>query len=75
MEDMIEWEKLIERKRNDEKGIYRRMRSKKKLEEGEKENYGLGIKLEEKGGKRIKGNGGEMRGWRWKRWNWEEERI
>lgn len=75
LDDMIAWEQFIDATRDDENGIYRRLSGPQTFSDGNAAPYGLGLKFEEAGGRRLTGHGGALRGWRCQRWHCADERL
>ncbi len=75
LEDMIAWEKFIDRTRDDPTGVYQRMAAPVHFKDGAEASYGFGLSRMKLLGRKATGHGGGLRGWRSFRFYLPEERI
>jgi D-aminopeptidase len=64
LDDMIAWERFIDRTRDDTDGLYRRLCTPQRFRDGTPAPYGFGIGQQKLLGRRITSHGGGLRGWR-----------
>ena len=64
LEDMIAWERFIDRTREDDASLYRRLSVPVAFLDGSPAPYGFGLSRRTEFGRAITGHGGALRGWR-----------
>lgn len=75
LDDMIAWEKFIDRSRDDAKGLYRRLSARPNFTDGRQASYGFGLAHMESNGVALTGHGGALRGFRSQRLHAAAERL
>lgn len=75
LDDMIAWERHIDRERDDPRGIYNRLSKPQVFTDGTRAAYGFGLKHFHFEGKKATGHGGGLRGWHSFRMYIPEERL
>ena len=75
IDDMIAWERFIERTRDDSDGVYARLTKPVAFKDGSPAAYGLGLVRKTLWGREISGHGGAIRGWRLQRFWVPSERL
>lgn len=75
LDDMIAWERFIDRTRDDAEGFYRRLSRPVTFLDGSPAAYGLGLVRKERWGRAMTGHGGAIRGWRLQRLWVPSERL
>ncbi|MGU3575873.1 D-aminopeptidase [Brucellaceae bacterium C25G] len=75
LDDMIAWEVFIDKTRNDENGIYRRLSRQQFFADGSASPYGMGLKSAEAGSYHLTGHGGALNGWRCQRFHSHDARL
>lgn len=75
LDDMIAWEKFIDRTRDDAKGLYRRFSARPNFADGRKASYGFGLAHMDSNGVALTGHGGALRGFRSQRLHAAAERL
>jgi D-aminopeptidase len=75
LEDMIAWEKFIDRTRDDAESVYQRMSAPVHFKDGTQASYGFGLSRMKLLGRKATGHGGGLRGWRSFRFYVPEERL
>lgn len=75
LDDMLAWECFIDRTRNDEGGLYRRLSAPQTYADGRTAHYGFGLAHERIGDVAITGHGGALRGFRSRRLHAAGERL
>jgi D-aminopeptidase len=75
LEDMIAWERFIDRTRLDPEGLYRRLAAPLTFQNGAPAFYGFGLGQMTLGRAAVTGHGGGLRGWRSFRFYAASERI
>jgi Beta-lactamase class C and other penicillin binding proteins len=64
LDDMLAWECFIDRTRDDEAGLYRRLSEPQTFSDGKKASYGYGLAHDTVGSHATTGHGGALRGFR-----------
>ena len=64
IEDLVAWERFIDRTRDDAEGIYARLSRPTTFANGAPAGYGLGLGRRLRWGREMTGHGGAIRGWR-----------
>ena len=64
LDDMIAWEQFIDRTRDDDAGLYRRLSAPVTFADGSPASYGFGLGRRVEHGRAVTGHGGALRGWR-----------
>ncbi len=75
IDDMIAWERFIDRTRGDSEGIYARLARPVTFKDGSPAAYGLGLVRKTRWGRAMSGHGGAIRGWRLQRFWVPAERL
>ena len=75
LDDMIAWERHIDRTRDDAEGLYRRMSAPVHFADGAPAAYGFGLGRTTEWGRPATGHGGALRGWRSHRMVVPSERV
>jgi D-aminopeptidase len=75
IDDMIAWERFIDRTRDDADGVYRRLSRPVTFRDGSPAAYGLGLVRRTRWGRAMTGHGGAIRGWRLQRFWVPSERL
>jgi len=75
LDDMIAWERFIDKTRDDANGLYRRLSAPQAFRNGAAASYGFGIAQPVILGQRVTSHGGGLRGWRSFRFYAPEKRI
>ncbi|WP_457580941.1 D-aminopeptidase [Ensifer canadensis] len=75
LDDMLAWECFIDRTRDDEGGLYRRLSAPQTYADGRAATYGFGLAHERIGDVAITGHGGALRGFRSRRLHAASERL
>lgn len=75
LEDMIAWEVFIDKTRDDENGIYRRLSRPQPFADGSASPYTMGLKYAQAGAYRLNGHGGALNGWRCQRFYSPDTRL
>ncbi|WP_429130868.1 D-aminopeptidase [Ensifer sp. 4252] len=75
LDDMLAWECFIDRTRDDEGGLYRRLSAPQTYADGRAAPYGFGLAHERIGDVAITGHGGALRGFRSRRLHAASERL
>ena len=75
LDDMIAWERFIDRTRDDAQGLYRRLSAPVRFADGAAAEYGFGLGRQPALGRAATGHGGALRGWRSHRVRLPAERI
>lgn len=75
IDDMIAWERFIDRTRDDSDGIYSRLAKPVTFNNGSGAAYGLGLARKTRWGRAMTGHGGAIRGWRLQRFWVPSERL
>ena len=75
LDDMLAWERFIDRTRDDEAGIYRRLARPQRFADGREAPYGNGLAHDRIGEIRTTGHGGALRGFRAHRLHAASERL
>ncbi len=75
LDDMLAWECFIDRTRNDENSLYRRLSVPQTYADGRPAHYGFGLAHEKIGDVAITGHGGALRGFRSRRLYAPAERL
>lgn len=75
LDDMIAWERHIDRTRDDPEALYPRLTAPVHFADGAQAQYGFGIGRRTKWGRAITGHGGALRGWRSHRLHVAAERL
>lgn len=75
LDDMLAWETFIDRTRDDEGGLYRRLSVPQTYADGTPATYGFGLAHERIGDVAITGHGGALRGFRSRRLHAAAERL
>lgn len=75
LDDMIAWEKFIDRGRGDANGLYRRLSARPNFADGKPAAYGFGLAFMESNGVALTGHGGALRGFRCHRVHAAAERL
>ena len=75
LDDMIAWERHIDRNRLDASGLYRRLAAPVWFADGTSAEYGFGLGRSIEWGRPATGHGGALRGWRSHRIHFAAERV
>jgi D-aminopeptidase len=75
LDDMIAWERFIDRARDDPDSLYTRLSAPVRFADGAPAQYGFGLARQTKWGRAITGHGGALRGWRSHRLHVAADRI
>lgn len=75
VDDMIAWERLIDRTRDDPGSLYARLSRPPSFRDGTPAEYGLGLSHRTRWGRAMTGHGGAIRGWRVQRLWVPSERL
>ena len=75
IDDLIAWERYIDRTRDDAGGLYNRLAAPLTFANGSPAGYGLGLVRRVRWGRVITGHGGAIRGWRLQRFWLPAERL
>ena len=75
IDDMIAWERFIDRTREESDGIYARLSRPVAFKDGSPAAYGLGLVRKTLWGRAMSGHGGAIRGWRLQRFWVPSERL
>lgn len=75
LDDMIAYERFIDRTRDDPNGLYRRLSAPQCFSEGKPAPYGFGLEHRSVAGTTVTGHAGGMRGWRLYRVHAPAERL
>lgn len=75
LDDMIAWERYIDRTRNDAKGFYNRLSAPVAFPDGTHAQYGFGLGRRTLFGRAVTAHGGALRGWRSHRLHLAGDRI
>jgi D-aminopeptidase len=75
IDDMIAWERFIDRTRDEADGVYRRLSRPVTFRDGSPAAYGLGLVRKTRWGRAMTGHGGAIRGWRLQRFWVPSERL
>ena len=75
LDDMLAWERYIDRTREDADGLYRRLCAPQPFADGTPSKYGFGLAQETFDGKAMSGHGGALRGFRCRRLYIPSERL
>ena len=75
LDDMIAWERFIDRTRDDAGSIYGRLSAPVAFADGAAARYGFGLGRQVKWGRAMTGHGGALRGWRSHRVHVAAERV
>lgn len=75
LEDMLAYERWIDRTRDDPQGLYRRLSEPQSFRDGSEAHYGFGLAYSKIGGLRCTGHGGALRGFRSNRLHCAEARL
>ena len=75
IDDMIAWERFIDRTRDDKEGVYARLTRPVTFKNGSPAPYGLGLVRKTRWGRALSGHGGAIRGWRLQRFWVPSERL
>ncbi|HEV7321284.1 MAG TPA: D-aminopeptidase [Ensifer sp.] len=75
LDDMLSWERFIDRTREEADGLYRRLSAPQSYVDGHPANYGFGLAHELIGDVSITGHGGALRGFRSRRLYAPSERL
>lgn len=75
LDDMIAWERFIDRTRTDAQGLYRRLSARPFFADGQPASYGFGLTHLDSQGVALTGHGGALRGWRCQRLHAASERF
>lgn len=75
LEDMIAWERRIDRERDDPQGLYARLCAPVAFGDGAPAAYGFGLARGQESGVAVTGHGGALRGWRSHRLHVAERRL
>jgi D-aminopeptidase len=75
LDDMIAWERFIDRTRDDPDGLYRRLSALVGFADGTRAEYGFGLSRRAELGRPASGHGGALRGWRCHRMHLPAERM
>lgn len=75
LDDMIAWERFIDRTRDQADGVYRRLSRPVTFRDGSPAAYGFGLVRKERWGRAMTGHGGAIRGWRLQRFWVPSERL
>jgi len=75
IDDLIAWERYIDRTREDVDGLYNRLAAPVTFIDGSPASYGLGLVRRLRWGRAMNGHGGAIRGWRLQRFWVPSERL
>lgn len=75
LDDLIAWERFIDRTRDDTDGLYARLTRPQRYADGRPAHYGFGLARAEHDGVLTIGHGGALRGWRCHRIHVPAERL
>lgn len=75
LDDMIAWERFIDRTRDDAQSLYRRLSVRPSFADGRPASYGFGLAYMESNGVALTGHGGALRGFRSQRLHAAAERL
>ena len=75
IDDMIAWERYIDRTRDDPAGVYAKLSRPVTFKDGAPAGYGLGLVRTNYWGRDMSGHGGAIRGWRLQRYWVPSERL
>lgn len=75
LDDMIAWERFIDRTRDEPNGLYRRLSHPTTFADGNPAQYGLGLSRSLRNGQVVTGHGGALRGWRSHRLHLADARL
>ncbi|TIS41679.1 MAG: D-aminopeptidase, partial [Mesorhizobium sp.] len=75
IDDLIAWERFIDRTRDNVGGIYQRLSRPVSFRDGSPAYYGLGLARKTRWGRFMTGHGGAIRGWRLQRFWLPQERL
>lgn len=75
LDDLIAWERYIDRTRDDAEGLYRRLSAPTTFADGAPATYGFGLARRTESGRTLTGHAGVLRGWRSHRLHAPAERI
>lgn len=75
LDDMIAWERFIDRTRDDANGLYNRLSQPVHFRDGSSAHYGFGLNRADHDGVVSTGHGGALRGWRCHRRHVASERL
>jgi D-aminopeptidase len=75
LDDMLAWEAFIDRTREDENGLYRRLSAPQTFADGHPAPYGFGVSHEMVSGIALTGHSGALRGFRAHRMHAAEKRL
>lgn len=75
LDDMLAWERFIDRTRNDADGLYRRLSAPVSFADGRPARYGMGLAQDSIDGVAITGHGGALRGFRIRRLHAASHRL
>ena len=75
LDDMLAWERFIDRTRNDEDGLYRRLSAPPAFADGRPARYGMGLAHDRIDDIAVTGHGGALRGFRIRRLHAASERL
>lgn len=75
LDDMIAWEKAIDKQRDDPQGFYNRISAPVQFRDGTPARYGFGLQRGKLFGREMTGHGGALRGWRSHRLHFARERL
>ncbi len=67
IDDLVAWERFIDRTRDDADGLYNRLSVPPRFTDGSPASYGLGLARRQRWGRAMTGHGGAIRGWRLQR--------
>lgn len=75
LDDMIAWERYIDRTRDDDSGLYSRIAVPVSFADGSSSGYGFGLNHRAELGRTASGHSGTLRGWRSHRFYLPSERV
>jgi D-aminopeptidase len=75
LDDMLAWERFIDRTRNDAGGIYNRLSAPATFSDGRSSGYGMGLAHDRIDDIAVTGHGGALRGFRLRRLHVASERL
>lgn len=75
LDDMIAWERHIDRTRDDADALYSRLSAPVSFADGKPAAYGFGLSRTKEFGRPVTGHGGALRGWRSHRLHVRSERL
>lgn len=75
LDDMVAWERFVDRTRDDADGLYRRLSAPVSFADGTAAEYGFGLAQRPALGRPATGHGGALRGWRSHRVYLPHERV